>query len=191
MGSYENKEGGKGLCVIIANFTDDLEGYKTDIVNITKFFRNELNFHVIGGYGDDDEDSFRNLTTADFMDILRHTQNLLKTRGTTFDRLFVFVLSHGDESGIDMIKDRPKAAWDQKEGSERQNPQQVSSAAKMDDKFYVKIEDIVKMFTHDEKGVPELKGFPKCFFFQVIQIIFHNYKPINQSQHWFIICIIM
>lgn len=168
---YDSKPDGKGLCLILANFTDDLKGYNTDVENITKFFRDKLDFVVLGGYGDKKEKLFRDLTSPDFMKRLQETQDHLKNPSENFDKLFVFILSHGDESGIEMMSDSSSSVAGQM-GALRMNSEHISSAdvaeAVDDYKTYVKIQDIVNMFTHDAKGVPELKGCPKCFFLQVI-----------------------
>ena len=140
-----NPSSGRGLCVVIANFTDDLQGYKSDIRLITDFFGKTLNYTVLGG-ADTDAAGYRDLTTAQCKEKMTWLKKEMENgQYKSYDRFFLFVLSHGDELGIKMI------------------PPPGKNDNAMRDR--IKSEFLVETFAHGE--LPNLKSFPKCFFIQV------------------------
>ena len=87
---------GNGIVFIIANFTDELQGYKTDIICITEFFKEKLGYDVfteIGGI------RLENVTKDKLLEALPKMQGLVDLNGN-YDRFYMFVLSHGDENGV-------------------------------------------------------------------------------------------
>ena len=80
---------GKGIVFIIANFTQTLEGYKTDIVCITQFFRKKLGYDV---------HVYQNVTKDELFEALPRMKGLVENGNC--DRFYLFVLSHGNENGV-------------------------------------------------------------------------------------------
>ena len=95
-GTKELSRNGRGIVFIIANFTDELEGYKTDIISIRGFFRRMLGYDVLTKVGDF---SLMDITKDELHRGLRKIQSYVDSDGN-YDRFYLFVLSHGDEDGI-------------------------------------------------------------------------------------------
>ena len=87
---------GKGIVFIIANFTDDLQEYRTDIVCIREFFKEELGYDV---FTEIDGISLENVTKDKLLEALQKIQCRVESDGN-YDRFYLFVLSHGDENGV-------------------------------------------------------------------------------------------
>ena len=146
---------GRGLCVIIANFTKcgkkkmELSGYKADIKNIKEIFQNDkrYDFEVMDECKDDAGETmkFYNLSKDQFEKALGLIQKKLNKgwgiQRKQYGKFIMFVLSHGNEEGIQMYQQSVK-----------------------DRQQYITDEEIIDHFSHDY--VPSLKGVPKCFFFQ-------------------------
>lgn len=125
-----------------------MKGYVEDIKQIESFFRDELQCEVRGGLKDPNAETFRELSKSSFKKRLRGLRDEIE-RNKTIKRLFIFVLSHGGEYGIE-TKPVPNTQSYQP-GDQRDN--------------YITAEEIIAYFTHDQ--VPSMKHYPKCFFIQV------------------------
>ena len=172
---YGVKEGndpkyGKGACFIIANFTDDLQGYQQDAANIEHFhkttlqwdavFRNQFRHH-----------SMNNLTKKQLFKLLEEIQQYLNEE-ENLDRFFLYILSHGDSKGILTCQEGSGSV--------------VEKTTFPKKKKRVKMTEIVKLFYHDK--VPSLKGFPKVFINQscrgeqLAQAAFGASSPYNSGK---------
>ena len=134
-----NNSTGKGYCLIIANYTNDLTGYNKDVTNLKEFFRDVLGYTVR---------EKKDVKRAEMMCILKETANELIITENNYDRLFVFVLSHGEKEGIQTCKEDGKS--DEWIGQIKQ---------------HVTPEEVISLFTHN--NLPTLRNFPKVFFFQM------------------------
>lgn len=143
-----NKRLGKGVCVIIANFTGDLQGYNRDVEAIADFFENKLNYEVFGA--DPDDPNYRNLTKDGMLSTLKRMQEYLNSiAAARVDRFFLFVMSHGDRYGV---KTCAQGSDINEEGYNTGQHIRVTP------------EQIISLFTHDK--ITQMKDFPKCIFIQ-------------------------
>ena len=132
---------GKGLCVVIRNYSRDLVGYSNDAILIRTFFTNYLRYEVMEGSCNDYH--LVNLNYVQFEFSLN--QIVKKLESGDYDRFFLFVLSHGDDKGIKM---NANGVGDYKDEEEQKYP----------------VDRIVSKFDHF--NLPNMKCFPKCFFIQ-------------------------
>ena len=138
---------GKSVCCIVANFTGDISGYWQDIRNITDFHRTDLpSDHLFEG--DFNGLPMNNLTKNQFMQLLQAIQDFLN-EAEDVDRFFMYILSHGDEHGIQMCQEGSDFIQEQ---DREQQPVRVQMM------------DVVNMFTHNK--VPSLKSCPKVIINQ-------------------------
>ena len=133
-----NDKKGKGYCLIIANYTNHLRGYQVDVEQINAFFGRTLGYTVR---------TEQNVKRAQMLEILQETRAQL-TNEDDHDRLFVFVLSHGEKEGIQTCLEN--GMEDERNASGKQ---------------YVTQEEVVSLFRHS--SLPALREYPKAFFFQV------------------------
>lgn len=153
---------GKTLCVIIANFTDDLDGYEKDKASLVYLHKNILKHEFvyegsIPGY----VDSLNNLTREELIKALGKIAELMNPL-SGIDRFFLYILSHGDEDGIMTCA---KGSAKQVEGVDPKTQRPLKDP-KTGKQIIIRtqLQEIVDMFTHD--NVPCLKGFPKVFINQ-------------------------
>ena len=132
---------GKGLCVVIRNFTQDLKGYEDDAISIRNFFEGCLNYTVLEGVSCPGF-NLVNVNLKQFEDALDGVVKELKK--CIYDRFFLFILSHGDHKGIKMSLD--------------------GDGIKEELGTRFKVDDIIKKFTHFHLN--EMKDYPKCIFIQ-------------------------
>ena len=133
---------GKGLCVVLANFTVGkfkLSGYEQDIQGIDELFRESKLFDV------DFPEAFLNLSQSAFREALKTIQDRITNRQEKYSFFLMFVLSHGCEDGFVMC-DCNEFKLERKDGT----------------LCCIDENEIIQTFTHDK--VPKLRGIPKCFF---------------------------
>ena len=148
LGYYKTRDGskiGKGFCLIMANFTNKYKGYERDITMTENFFRGKLEYTV---------KTYVNKRVEEMNDILDKTVEELNGSHGLYDRFVMFVLSEGDDDALYGC-----------------NPRGENVDFKLDDNgqhtvLKLKMEDIVKKFTHEQNRVPLLRSLPKLFFFQ-------------------------
>ena len=156
MAAYEQYGlSGTGLCIIMANFvgedrdTSHLEGYMHDIEALKSLFGDILNFTVMTKVNDL---TLINLSRQELEARLSDLQTFLKKewKDKGYDRLYVFLLSHGGQKGLYMCKKDTEGSIKEKDSS--------------GNLVYMSVEEIMNHFT--QKSVPALEDVPKCFFIQ-------------------------
>ena len=146
---------GKGLCIIIANFvgkivnTSHLKGYQVDIDALKDLFGNKLAFTV---KTEVNCKPLKNLSLNQFKKCMKELQNFIMDEWIDmgYDRLFVFLLSHGRERGLYMCAEDT--------GGRKMEKDMAGNLV------YMPVKEIINYFTH--KSVPVLEGVPRCFFIQ-------------------------
>ena len=133
---------GKGLCVIIRNFTADdvLRGYTADKAMISSFFEGTLNYEVL--YGQNSIVELENLSHAELDRSLNKIHDILASG--SYDRFFLFILSHGNAKGI--LTNEPGSKVNMEMGRE------------------YTVDQVVAKFNH--VNLPNMRGYPKCIFVQ-------------------------
>ena len=117
-----------------------LRGYTADQISIANFFENSLNYEVLAGQRDDIK--LEDLAYNDFDQTLNDVKGILSSG--SYDRFFLFILSHGDDKGI--LTNEP--------GSKKKIAE---------DKAY-SVDKVIAKFNHI--NLPNMRGFPKCIFVQ-------------------------
>ena len=85
----------RGLCIIIANFTDELDGYQNDVARIASLYES-LNYDVIGGSNDS---QWRDLRATEMRQQFQNLANNITNSSPTCDyhSVAIFILtSHGN-----------------------------------------------------------------------------------------------
>ena len=140
--TFSDRPQGEAMVLILANSTEELKGYEKDIHDITELFSYNLEYDVYGGSdtSENEKQYYRNLSRKTMLSSLRRLQRVLCDTYKRYDKLFVFVLGHGNENGVQTCENGAASSG------------------------FVSINEIIEFFTHEK--VQLLQDLPKCFFIQ-------------------------